>query len=104
MLPFTEDFEGYSTGQSASFHPCWSKGFIGSGTSIYPYVTSASNNKYMYFYTYSTSYTMNYLILPELDASIPLNTLEVSFDAHKYVSSYSTYPARLIVAAVGFFA
>ena len=100
MLPFTEDFEGYSTGQSASFHPCWSKGFIGSGTSIYPYVTSASNNKYMYFYTYSTSYTMNYLILPELDASIPLNTLEVSFDAHKYVSSYSTYPARLIVAAV----
>ena len=98
-LPFEEDFESYATGSTAAFSPCWGKGLFGASTINYPYVNSASNNKYMYFVgqSYSTSSADNvYLVTPEFSEELPLNTLQLTFDAHKY----STYPSHMIVAAV----
>ena len=101
-LPFEEDFESYATGSAATFSPCWGKGLFGASTINYPYVNSASNNKFMYFVgqSYSTSSADNvYLVTPEFSEELPLNTLQLTFDAHKY-NSTSNYPSHMIVAAV----
>ena len=91
-LPWHEDFESYTASQSAAFDPCWSKGT--NSTSTYPYVNSASNNKFMYFYASSSSY-YSYLITPEFDEEIDFSTLELTFDAHKYNST--SYVSHMVV-------
>ncbi len=102
-LPWSENFEGWGTG-NAGFHPCWSH-FYTSGSSTYtnsyPYVSSStsahSGTKYMYNYTYQSSSSQYYSVfyLPEFEAD--LNTLGVSFFFKPNNSSY----ANTVRVAVG---
>ena len=94
-LPWSENFEGWGTG-NAGFHPCWSH-FYTSGSSTYtdsyPYVRSGSahsGTKYMYNYTYQGSSSQYYSVfyLPEFEAD--LNTLGVSFFLNPNSSSYAS--------------
>ena len=102
-LPWSENFEGWGTG-NAGFHPCWSH-FYTSGSSTYtnsyPYVSTSasahSGTKYMYNYTYQGSSSQYYSVfyLPEFEAD--LNTLGVSFFFKPNSSDY----ARNVRVAVG---
>ena len=102
-LPWSENFEGWGTG-NAGFHPCWSH-FYTSGSSTYtnsyPYVSTSasahSGTKYMYNYTYQGSSSQYYSVfyLPEFEAD--LNTLGVSFFFKPNSSSY----ANTVRVAVG---
>ncbi len=102
-LPWSEDFESWSTG-STGFNRCWSH-FYQSGSSIYtnsyPYVSSStsahSGTKYMYNYIYQGSSSQYYSVfyLPEFEAD--LNTLGVSFFFKPNSSSY----ANTVRVAVG---
>ena len=102
-LPFMENFDSYagatSTSVSVNNLPnCWS--FFNEGTSTsysgYPIIYSsstyaASGSNAMRFYTYTTSgtYDDQVAILPIIDvATLPLNTLQLSFDARQNSTSY----------------
>jgi len=89
-LPYTEDFESYNTGSSGTFNTCWTKGT--NYTTAYPYVSSYSNSKRLYFYSTASYYS--YAALPLFTA--PLNTLQVSFDLVKY----SSYASDIVVGVM----
>ena len=40
-LPFTENFDTWSTGSSSPIDPCWRRGTNYSTTSYYPYITTS---------------------------------------------------------------
>ena len=89
-LPYTEDFESYNTGSSGTFNTCWTKGT--NNTTAYPYVSSYSSSKRLYFYSSASYYS--YAALPLFTA--PLNTLQVSFDLVKY----SSYASDIVVGVM----
>ena len=94
QLPYTENFDAYGTGTSA-YPICWQK--INTYTSTnYPYIntTNYSSPGALYFYSASAS-TYNIAILPEIDATIPINTLQATF---MYRASSAT--SRLIVGVM----
>ena len=107
-LPYTEDFESYTSGYGNAISPCWTK----SNNYPYPYSYSAiSGNMSLYFYsglTYSaysgeTSTTESYAALPALAADLDITSLTLRFDAkHNNSSSYSsyTYTAKLNVGVM----
>ena len=76
QLPYTENFDTYSTGESA-FPNCWSR--INTYTSPRPYVNSThyAGVGSLYFYAASTTYNIG--ITPMFDATIPVNTLQATF-------------------------
>ena len=84
-LPWSDNFDTYGTGTSATFPLCWSKK---SSITTYPYVSSTNFSPpgSLYFYT-STAGGYNIAILPPFDNTIPVNTLRLKF---KYRTSYLT--------------
>ena len=110
-LPFTENFDTYTgstSGTSNNLPYCWS--YINNGTSTsytgYPIIYAsatyaASGDNSLRFYTYTTSgtYDDQIAVLPGIDATIhPMNTLQMSFDARIYSTSYT--PFRLVVGVL----
>lgn len=92
-LPYVQDFEHLATGSTAAFDNCWTKG--GTGT---VYVTTYSGSKVLYGYK-SSAAAYSYAVMPELDESIPLNTIELSFKMRK-ASTTASYGGRVIVLAI----
>ena len=87
-LPFSEDFESYGTGTTA-FPTCWYK--LGS-TADRPYVNATTsyghNNTHgLYFYAASGGYC--YAIMPRVSSTLDINTMQVSFWARQYSTSYN---------------
>ena len=87
-LPYIEDFETYGTGTTA-FPSCWYK--IGS-TADRPYIYATTsyghNNSHpLYFYAAATGYC--YAVMPPVDPTLSLSTLQVSFWARQYSTSYN---------------
>ena len=110
-LPFIENFDTYTgstSGSSNNLPYCWS--YINNGTSTtyigYPIVYAsatyaASGDNSLRFYTYTTSgtYDDQIAVLPNIDAtSHPINTLQMSFDARIYSTSYT--PFTLVVGVL----
>ena len=106
-IPFSEDFSGYThtsnpnNGTGTTNVPlCWDTYNSGSSYPAYPYVyystsSSYSGNYSLRFYASSGSnYADQYAILPAFDASIPLNTLQVSMMAR---SNSANTPFILVV-------
>ena len=86
-MPYTESFDTYSTG-TGTFPNCWTKYYSGS-VSTYPYIitTNFSAPGSLYMYATSPYYTM--AIGPQIDASIPVNTLECRFKSYITSTSYN---------------
>ena len=84
QLPFVEGFDTYGTGDPA-YPLCWGK--INTYTSNRPYVSSTHYNGVGSLYFYAASATYNIAIVPQFDASIPVNTLQATF---MYRASSST--------------
>ena len=106
-IPFTEDFNGYThttnanNGNGTNNLPnCWDAVNTGSNYTAYPYVYYSSTYAYsgnyaLRFYTSTgNNYADQYAVLPALDASIPLNTLQVSFVAR---ANAATNPFTVVV-------
>lgn len=95
-LPYTENFDSYNGTNSSEVNilpSCWNRINYGSSYAGYPTTLnthSASTPNCLAFYTYySSSYSDQYAILPEIDTlALPLNTLQLSFDAAANSSSY----------------
>ncbi|MBO6081355.1 MAG: fibronectin type III domain-containing protein, partial [Bacteroidales bacterium] len=77
QLPYTENFDTYGTGETA-YPLCWGK--INTYSSNRPYVNATHYEGVgsLYFYT-GTSGTYNIAIVPQFDATIPVNTLQANF-------------------------
>jgi len=109
-LPYTQNFDSMSTHTSNAtsglnnLSDCWHAYNTGTSYSALPYVyyssTYAASGSYsLEFYTYTSSaYSDQYAILPSLDTdTYPLNTLQLTFDARRYSTSY---PFCLIIGAM----
>ena len=88
-LPYTEDFESYGSGTTV-FPACWYK--IGS-TADRPYIhattTYGHNNSHgLYFYATAGGYC--YAIMPPVDSALDLSTMQVTFWARQYSTSYNS--------------
>ncbi len=79
VLPYVENFESMAVGAGNPFNPCWSKGT--SSPTPYPYVENNSGNHVLHSVCMATDYC--YAVMPELDPSIAINSLEMSFDMRK---------------------
>lgn len=107
-LPFTEDFSGYThtinTFEDNNLPDCWNHVDLGASMSYYPivyYNTSyAQSQPYSlrFYASPSASYSDQYAILPIIDvATIPMNSLQLSFGARK---QNGTYPFTPIVGVM----
>jgi hypothetical protein len=103
-LPLMENFDSYpgsttTTMATNNLPVCWTNHNTGTSTSYsgYPIIYnsstySASGSNAMRFYTYITSgtYSDQIAILPQIDVNtLPINTLQLSFDARQNSSSYT---------------
>lgn len=102
-LPYTEDFESYTTGTAGSISSCWTKGT--SYSTAYPYVNNASayqieGSKYLYFYANRTSTAANYsyAALPMFNAA--LDSLTLTFSMRRYGTISDIYSTRLLVGVM----
>ena len=92
LLPYTENFDAHGTG--TTIYPlCWDR--INTYSGVRPYVNSTCYAGVGSLYFYATSSTYNIAITPEFDASIPINTLQATF---QYRGSNAT--DRLIVGVM----
>ena len=87
-VPFTEDFETFSTSTSDPLPTCWYKNT--NYSTNYPYASTSYNhsgigNRSMYMY--STSSTWTYMVLPLFEPAI--DSLQVSFWLYKSNTSYA---------------
>ena len=94
-MPFSESFESYQSGTSAAFSPCWVRGYISTGANTYPYRDAANNTTVLQFSTYGTG--QNWVLLPPIDTSVAINTLELTFDLSKSAAGHN---ATFIVGLV----
>ena len=100
-LPLSDNFDSYTgttaTSGTTNLPDCWDQ--VNTGTSSYmnypviyngsSYAASGSNSLRFYTY-YTTTYGTQGAVLPPIDASsYPINTLQVSFDARAYSTSYT---------------
>ena len=96
QLPYTQNFDAYGVSSSTTTSPgpmpaCWER--INTNSTPRPYCnTSTSYNAAgsvacLYFFASSGCY--NIAVMPEVDASIPLNTLKLNFK-YRGLSSYTT--------------
>ena len=88
VLPYNEDFETYGSGTTA-FPSCWYK--MGS-TADRPYIHATTsyghNNTHgLYFYAVGSGYC--YGIMPPVDPTLDITTLQVAFWARQYSTSYN---------------
>ncbi|MBQ2508236.1 MAG: fibronectin type III domain-containing protein, partial [Bacteroidales bacterium] len=101
-LPYIEDFENENTSNSntgSAFVNCWNR--LNNGTSYggYPYVSSSSTYNHTVggtkgLYWYNTTTTGTYgdyqcVVLPPVDPSVGVDSLQVSFWAKASSSSYT---------------
>ena len=108
-LPYTENFDTYSGATTTSVSTnnlpnCWNHINTGTNTSYsgYPIIYNsttyaASGTNAMRFYTYTTAgtYDDQMAVLPPFDpVTLPMNTLQLSFDARALSTSY---PFTLVV-------
>ncbi len=107
-LPYTEDFESYTSGSSSNnvLPFCWDKINTGTAGTGYPTVYSSSSyassgSKVLYFYTSTTStYGDQYAILPEIDTDVlAINTMRLSLKARRY-STTTSYQNFVIVGVM----
>ena len=98
-LPYTENFETFSTGSSNPVF-CWTRNSTYSAS--YPYVSATyavSGGKSLYFYSASSNYSA--IAMPQLDATIPTNSVEVLFQMrsghlnNKMIVGVMTNPADI---------
>ena len=85
-IPYSDSFDTYGTGYSV-FPACWIKN---STYNNYPHVNATSPSSVpgcVYFYSGSTTY--NIAALPEMDPSIMINNLQISFELRKLSAEYS---------------
>ena len=85
-LPFSENFDTWSSSTSDPLPDCWLKRT--NYSTNYPYASTSyyhSGTKSMYMY--STSTTWSYMVLPQFDA--PIDSLLVSFWLYKSNTSYA---------------
>ncbi len=77
-LPFTENFDTYTAGYGL-YLSCWSR-LSSSSTLTYPYLatTNSSAPNSLYFYA-GTSGTYSMAITPQFDASIDIDSLQLTF-------------------------
>ena len=87
-LPYTQDFESATgSGSTQSIDLCLTRGT--NYTTAYPYPSSTYAASGLYsLYFYGASSTYSYLALPELDASIPMDSLWIRFHALKTSANY----------------
>ena len=110
QLPYTQNFDSMCTHTANitsgpnNLTDCWHAYNSGTSYTSYPYVyyssTYANSGSYsLRFYSYSSSsYSDQYAILPPLDTdTYPINTLQLTFDARRYSSSY---PFCVVVGAM----
>ena len=86
-LPYAESFDTYGTGTTA-FPNCWNRNTTYSTTTQYPYISTTNNSTPGSLYFYSTSTTYNYVTLPEIDESLDLSLLRLSFKLKKGSAAY----------------
>ena len=87
VLPLEENFDDAPGSGAGNMVHCWST--LTNYSTSYPYTSSSYSNSGNYSaYFYGTSAYFSYLVSPELDASIALNTLQVRFWAYKTSQSY----------------
>ncbi len=95
-LPFLENFDGLSG--TSQISDCWHRLYLSSAitvplTTSYPYSSSsysASGPYSLYFFNNITaSQTYSIGVLPEMDATIPIQTLRATFDLLKMGVSYT---------------
>ncbi|MBR1775251.1 MAG: fibronectin type III domain-containing protein, partial [Bacteroidales bacterium] len=100
-LPKTWDFENDNTAYTSDYPmpTCWIKGATTSSSSNYPYVSSSSwaviNGGQSLYIGYAGNYTA---VLPILDESLDVSTLQVSFTSKKYYGS--GYNANILVGVM----
>ena len=86
-LPLEENFDDAPGSGAGNMVHCWST--ITNYSTSYPYTSSTQHNSGNYSaYFYGTSAYFSYLVSPEFDASIALNTLQVRFWAYKTNLNY----------------
>ena len=80
-IPYSQNFDSYSTGSAAEFVDCWNRFNTYSSSTNYPYVSSTysvSGGNSLYFYNTSSTYSV--AVLPMIDPTVnPINTLQISF-------------------------
>ena len=86
-LPYTESFDTYGTGTTA-FPNCWNRNTTNSTTTQYPYINTTNSSAPGSLYFYSTSTTYNYVTLPEIDESLDISLLRLSFKLRKTSAAY----------------
>ena len=108
-LPYIEDFEAYGNGSAYPINACWHKGVVQMGTATistnypYPSATAINGNRSLYFYAYHYSTTSNYynwMALPEIDESLDISDLMVTFKMKVHATastSTSKYSSYLVV-------
>ena len=88
LLPYTQDFESATGSSYACFVDCWTRGTNYSYN--YPYVTTLSSapngSKTLYFYGSTSAYS--YACTPPFDSSVPMDSLQIRFNAYKTTSTY----------------
>ena len=102
-VPYTEDFESYNSGTSASISPCWVKGTNSATAYPYPSTTAISGSRSLYFYAYHPSTTTStpiysYAALPMFQQ--PLDSLQLDFKVRTYSSAYNYYTTYLVVGVM----
>ncbi|MCQ2291632.1 MAG: fibronectin type III domain-containing protein [Bacteroidales bacterium] len=92
-LPYINNFDGYGTGEGI-MPACWTK--INTYSSDRPYITTTNYSApgSLYFYA-GASGTYNMAVMPEIDQTIPVNTLQATFMYRNYYAS-----DRLIVGVM----
>ena len=85
-FPYTENFDLYGTG-TGTFPTCWDKYYSTSGS--YPYINTTNFSAPGSAYMYGTSTNYSLAIMPEVDSTISLNTLAVSFMMRKGTATYN---------------
>ncbi|MCQ2297210.1 MAG: fibronectin type III domain-containing protein [Bacteroidales bacterium] len=96
-LPLTYTFEGDATGTSSPLPYCWTRYNDGTTYDYYPYINNTttyahSGSNVLYFYSPTTTGTYGdtlMAVLPEIDATIPTSSIEVSFWGRISSSTYS---------------
>ena len=97
-LPYTEDFEDYTSGSTNPINPCWTKGT--NNTTAYPYPNSAAainSSIGLHFYGYypssaTSTHYYSWAALPPIDANLDMSDLMLTLDVKRYstVSNYYT--------------
>ncbi|NCC17309.1 MAG: hypothetical protein EOM29_00005, partial [Bacteroidia bacterium] len=77
-IPYVQNFDNDGTG-SPILPICWSRLSNQSTSTLYPYISTTNQSGVGSLYFYADSAKYNIGILPEMDASVALNSLQLTF-------------------------